>query len=334
MKTTVYIGRFTPTGGGVTEKNRIIYEALSSIIQLRKIDVALIKKGHLASLILLIFSLFRRNGRLIIGTSKRRFFSYLLYTFNRSTMNNSILIVMGGQFGNIVASDAKYQRWVKGYKMIYVETIGMMEALHSVGVKNVSIFPNCRKKPEIEIRVKPRVGRLKCVCFSMIYPEKGIDIVLQAARHLPDVSFDFWGVIREDYRNDFLTAVRDLPNCNYRGVYRVEGDNVYALLNQYDLLLFPTRLMGEGVPGTLVEAKISGLPAVVSDVAHNALIVENGISGIVMRRNEAESLIEAIKAADDEDFLIRLKCGAKESGERYFFEGYLRDLVFQINGEG
>jgi glycosyltransferase involved in cell wall biosynthesis len=241
-----------------------------------------------------------------------------------------VLKGMGGQFGDIVATDQQYQKWVKCYKMIFVETVGMRDTLRSVGVNNVSVFPNCRKKPETDVLVRPRSGKLKCVCFSMIYPEKGIDTVLEAARQLPDVSFEFWGVIRDEYKSEFLAAVNAQSNCRYRGVYNVEGDNVYKMLNQYDLLLFPTRLSGEGVPGTLIEAKIAALPAIVSNVAYNAQLVENGVSGLVMQECTVKCLVEAIKIAENDELLTKLKCGAQESGKWYYFEEYLDDLINQF----
>lgn len=333
MKTPIYIGRFTPAGGGITGKNKAIYDALSVIIKLEQIDLTSLKHGNIRTLFRLIHAICKRNGTLIIGTAAkmRRILAKWLYIFNRSTMRNSVLMVMGGQFGNIVVADPAYQRWVKQYKMLYVETQGMKDALHSVGVENVSIFPNCRVRPSSDINVHPRGETLKCVCFSMIYPEKGIDTALEVARQIPSVLFDFWGPVREDYRNEFMSTVNSMLNCNYCGVFQVDGDNVYTMLNQYDLLLFPTRMKGEGVPGTLIEAKIAALPAIVSDIAHNAELVEDGVSGIVMEENDAGHLISAINAMNSDDKkLTYLKHGAQESGKSYYFDEYIKDLLAEI----
>jgi glycosyltransferase involved in cell wall biosynthesis len=238
---------------------------------------------------------------------------------------------MGGQFGNIIAVDRAYQKWVKQYKMLYVETQGMKKTLNSVGVNNVSVFPNCRVRPSADIAVRPRSKTLKCVCFSMIYPEKGIDIALEAATRLPKVSFDFWGPVREDYRNEFLSAVDRLSNCTYNGVFQVDGDNVYSVLNQYDLLLFPTRLTGEGVPGTLIEAKIAALPTVVSNVAYNAELVKDGVNGIVLKENNSVCLADVIESMDADDAaLMRIKQGALDSGSAYYFDEYITNLLAEL----
>lgn len=337
MKTPVYIGRFTPTGGGITGKNKAIFDSLSESISLEQIDLTLIKHGSVKTLARLVCALCARNGTLILGTAAkmRRVFARWLYTFNRQTMNNSVLMVMGGQFGNIVAGDPAYQSWVKQYKRLYVETQGMKDALHAAGVDNVSIFPNCRVKPSVEIRIKPREKALKCVCFSMIYPEKGIDTALEAAKRLPDVQFDFWGPVRDGYKDEFLSAVASQANSTYKGVFQVDGDNVYSMLNQYDLLLFPTRMAGEGVPGTLIEAKIASLPAIVSDVAFNSELVKNGTDGVVLKENTVECLVEAIRMIDDNPTLLdKMKVAVQESGKSYYFDTYINGIISDLGENG
>ncbi|MBE6771520.1 MAG: glycosyltransferase [Ruminococcaceae bacterium] len=333
MSKTVYIGRFTPTTGGVTAKNSAIFSELSKHIKIKKLDLTLLKKGKISMLFSLLNALCTRRGSLIIGTTAkpRRFLSKFLYYFNRKVMNRSVLMVMGGAFGDIVSKDKAYQKWVSGYKAVFVETERMKNQLEAIGLTNIRIFENCRRKPETKIEVNSRDGRLKCVCFSMIYPEKGIDTVLQAAKELTDITFDFWGPIDSAYEEEFLSCAAKLPNCHYRGVFKVQGDNVYNMLNGYDLLLFPTRMEGEGVPGTLIEAKIAALPSIVSDVAHNSVLVQDGINGIVLKENTVECLIDTIKIAEKNDeFLTKLKCGAKESGKKYYFEKHIDELLSSL----
>lgn len=127
-------------------------------------------------------------------------------------------------------------------------------------------------------------------------------------------------------------TVSQLTNITYRGVYKVEGDNVYTLLNQYDLLLLPTRWKAEGVPGVLVEGKIAGLPAIVSDRFYNAEIVEHSVSGMVLEQLDVEALTQAIQSIDeDRDLLTRLKQGALQSAEAYMVDSYVDELLSQLN---
>lgn len=274
------------------------------------------------------------DNKFVIALSARwrLYISCFLYLFNKKGLNNSILIVMGGKFSNDVARNLRYKAIVSEYKKIFVETAAMKNALNDSGINNVCIYPNCREKPIQKINIKPRDGKLKCIFFSMIYPEKGVDTILEAACRLSDIEFDFWGNIDKNYCSIFLNKIRSLENCEYRGVFKSDVDNVYELLNTYDIMLFPTRLTSEGVPGTLIEAKIAALPAIVSDVAFNSSIVKHMNDGIVLNHNNCENLMAAIRLLDHDDALLSsLKKGALKSADDYYIEKYIDEITCEIN---
>lgn len=81
---------------------------------------------------------------------------------------------------------------------------------------------------------------LRCVFFSQIQPEKGADLVLEAARMLPHVEFSFYGDIVDDYKDIFMSRVNAQQNVSYYGVFKGSIDAVYGELSKYDVLLFPT----------------------------------------------------------------------------------------------
>ena len=47
-----------------------------------------------------------------------------------------------------------------------------------------------------------------------------------------------------------------------------------------------------------MESKIAAVPSVVSDFGFNAEIVENDVSGVVLRENTVDGLVEAIEMLD------------------------------------
>lgn len=196
--TMLYIGSFPRPYGGVTNKNEYLFQALRERMKERidRIDTQALKRNPALIISAGLKWLSHQNKTLIVGTAaaQRRRITLLLNRFQPALLSRAILMVMGGNFAGTIAHDANYIEALKKYRVIYVETLGMMANLKTLGITNTAIFPNCRKRPEKALEVKPNMDKtLKCVFFSQISQEKGIDIVLEAAARLKNVHFDIWG---------------------------------------------------------------------------------------------------------------------------------------------
>ena len=121
----------------------------------------------------------------------------------------------------------------------------------------------------------------------------------------------------------FKASVDDLPNCEYRGVFRGSQNAGYRLLAGYDVLLFPSTWVHEGVAGTLIESKVVGLPAVVFDNNFNEEVVRDKEEGLVVEVRDEEAFVHAVDALKkDRERLRLLSEGAYLSADRYFLDGY------------
>jgi glycosyltransferase involved in cell wall biosynthesis len=69
--------------------------------------------------------------------------------------------------------------------------------------------------------------------------------------------------------------------------------DVPALLRQSDLVVFPSLPAGEGMPGVLIEAGLSGVPVVTTAVPGVSSIVADGETGIVVAVNDPCGLADA-----------------------------------------
>jgi glycosyltransferase involved in cell wall biosynthesis len=69
--------------------------------------------------------------------------------------------------------------------------------------------------------------------------------------------------------------------------------DVPALLRESDLLVFPSLPAGEGMPGVLIEAGLSGVPVVTTAVPGVGSIVTDGETGIVVAVNDLSRLTDA-----------------------------------------
>jgi glycosyltransferase involved in cell wall biosynthesis len=69
--------------------------------------------------------------------------------------------------------------------------------------------------------------------------------------------------------------------------------DVAELLRGADVFVFPSRPTGEGMPGVLIEAGMSGLPVVATAVPGVRTIVEDGIGGFVVDTDDMAAMVEA-----------------------------------------
>jgi glycosyltransferase involved in cell wall biosynthesis len=72
--------------------------------------------------------------------------------------------------------------------------------------------------------------------------------------------------------------------------------DVAELLRSSDLMVFPSLPAGEGMPGVLIEAGLSGLPVVATDVPGVRSVIEDGVTGIVVDVADEDAMVRAVAA--------------------------------------
>lgn len=329
-----YIGSFPPVYGGVTIKNKNLYEALIKKLDIRKIDMNRIKRGDVREMLRFGWAMLVGKQYIIglAGQKNRRQCTELMYRFKRKAMGRSVLLVMSGIVEDVIQAGPAFMAKMSSYRRVCVEFHGMAHKLTAAGVTNAAVYPNGRPRPEVFQPVMGGTGPLQCVFFSQIEPEKGVDRILEASVQLPDMMFHFYGRIIPEYRDAFLRETEVRSNVCYHGVFAGDSEAVYAELSQYDVLLLPTRCKTEGLPGILVEAKVAGIPAIISDINYNREIVDDGVDGFVLPEDSAGCLVSALHTLDsDREELLRMKRASRASAEGYYIDmcakGIIDDLV-------
>lgn len=117
--------------------------------------------------------------------------------------------------------------------------------------------------------------------------QKGGDLVFKAftelRRQRPDIELVIVGA----------AAIEPLPE-GARHLGMVSFDKLMAEYLSATLILHPAR--HDAFPNVLKEALACGLPAVTSDSVGIPEIISNGETGIVLKHNEAQSIVEAVGA--------------------------------------
>ena len=65
------------------------------------------------------------------------------------------------------------------------------------------------------------------------------------------------------------------------------------VLRGADVFVFPSLPTGEGMPGVLIEAGLSGLPVVATAVPGVRTMVEDGVTGFVVDADDGAAMVEA-----------------------------------------
>ncbi|WP_348260859.1 glycosyltransferase family 4 protein [Telmatobacter sp. DSM 110680] len=137
---------------------------------------------------------------------------------------------------------------------------------------------------------------LRMACVARLDPAaKGQDLLLkvmarQEWRERP-IEVNFFGEGPYDLALRRLASLLQIKNVRFRG----HVNDINAIWNEHHILALPSRY--EGLPLALVESMWCGRPAVVTDVAGNAELCVDGVTGFVASSASLSSFAEAMERA-------------------------------------
>lgn len=123
--------------------------------------------------------------------------------------------------------------------------------------------------------------------------QKGIDILMGAIEALKDSLYHFHIYGDGEYRDQIIGLENALgrDRVTYHGF--VPSNEIHKAYDAIDVLIAPS--IDEGLPYTFIEAMACGVPVIASDVGGVSEIVEDGRTGLLIKPNSVESLVDAIK---------------------------------------
>lgn len=145
---------------------------------------------------------------------------------------------------------------------------------------------------------------------------KGPDRFVEAAAQLRTRGLDFRAVVYGDgeLRHELVDPAVD-AGVELAG--RV--DDVASVLRRADVFVFPSRPTGEGMPGVLIEAGLSALPVVACRGPGVDMIVDDGVTGIVVDQDDPAALVDgAVRLLRDPALRARMGAAARQRCEERF----------------
>lgn len=201
--------------------------------------------------------------------------------------------VIGGWLREFISELPLHRFLLSRISGIYAETLLLKNELEEFyNYKNVYLFPNFRFFEFNPSRTVDK--RLRLVFMARINVMKGLDWIFHLADCIKTANLEdkflitFYGPINEPDREFFEENVRKYAFVEYKGV--LQPNEIHATLNFHDAMLLPTHYYTEGLPGSIVDAYISGIPVVVSEWKHAAEFVEDGVSGYIVPFNDGKEL--------------------------------------------
>ncbi|MFZ0284694.1 MAG: glycosyltransferase [Terriglobales bacterium] len=170
-------------------------------------------------------------------------------------------------------------------------------------------------------------GKRIVLVGNMISEVKGHFLLIAAApaivREFPDVRFVFVG--DGAFRERFETQI---GNQRLRGhfLFLGEREDVPEIVAACDIGVLPSKT--EGLPNAILEYLAAGLGIVATDAGGNAEIVEEGVTGLLVPPDDAESLAAAVlRFLRDPDLATRLGHNGREFVRRNFgFEKLVKEI--------
>lgn len=194
-------------------------------------------------------------------------------------------------------------------KGIHAETKRLKKDLEEYyNYNNVDIFPNFRF---FEFTPKPSESeKLRIVFMARVMKQNGLDWIFDLADYIAEhklhdkYSITFFGPETEEEKEYFENNVAKYNFVEYKGT--LQPKEIHETLSNYDVMLLPTHFYTEGIPGSVVDAYISGIPVIVTEWKHSHEFVDDGKSGfIVPFENGKQQMIDRVISLEKERKLLR-----------------------------
>lgn len=317
-----YFGFETNQLDGQTVKTRNVYTMLKS----RLVNVVYFDVQSLHCSKVSVFKMFCKllKARIIViipaGNALKWIFP-MVFAISKVCFKEIIFIPVGGWLSWFLKDKKNLQRMISKVKAVLPQTTKEVDALRGMyGWKHVEYFPNFRIA-QFDNAMFRRNETLRLVFFARIHKMKGLDVVFYVAdklrQHAFEITIDFYGQINEPDRQYFEEELARNPNTKYKGF--LHPDQIYDVLRQYDVLLFPTRyIQDEGFPGTILDGYMSGIPVIASNWCHANEFVRDGYCGFVCDINDLDSFYDkVIYLNNNREVLAQMKRNAYNESKKY-----------------
>lgn len=286
-----------PTGGGAQAKNQLLLAQLQKYYNVIFFDTW--NKSSIVSLLFAILLLIFCKRKCVLSISTRGALSIGKLIKKLHIKKHVFYFVIGGDLGNFVEGHLSNVPVLKSFDKIFVEGHYMKVQLDKVGLENVCVLPNFKPIGKLPNKKRKVSSFIKFVFLGRLIEEKGVDLVLKAAKKLNKkyvgkFSVTFYGSTSKKYPQEYFESL-EIDNVSYGGFLNLTVDEGIEALSKYDVMVFPTYFDGEGFPGVLIDAFKAGLPVIASDFHANPDVINKNTFGTLIKPKDSQALAIAME---------------------------------------
>ena len=303
MKSVLFIGNIQygeePTGGGVQCKNQILLNYLEGKYVVDFVDTWGCSSVH--SLLKSLYKIVTKKCDYIVLSIGMKGCSYILklLSIGRINLPPVYYFVPGGTFCRNLPR-LKYADELMKIDKIFVQSKKQVIQSGNFGFHNVYYCPNF--KDVLKIRENCDKTKLKetdiirFVYIGRLVEEKGIEDIISANnilinRNISNYEIVIYGESTEKYNADSFSKFN---NIIFKGFLNLTNRKSYDELSKCSVLVFPSYFIGEGFPGTIIDAFICGMPVIATRHNVNEEIV-NESNGLLVNVNSPKEIADAME---------------------------------------
>jgi glycosyltransferase involved in cell wall biosynthesis len=159
------------------------------------------------------------------------------------------------------------------------------------------------QKIEFNKKIFTKTSKIKFGFMGRVIPTKGIKVLVEAFKELPEETLSIYGNIGVQKR--FL----ETKNIIFKGQYN--NNNINEVLKNIDVLIVPS-IWYENAPLVIQEAFLAGVTVITSDIGGMAELVKDKVNGFTFKAGSSEELKKLIKKISNNPTILNNLVSSKD----------------------
>jgi Glycosyltransferase len=292
-------------------------------------------KKHPARMLIQTIRTIKKSESIIICPARRgiRIFGPLIYFLSKTKKQKIFYAVVGGWLPSLLSKKRHLLATLSKYTQVFVETRHMQTELNLLGMNNVSILRNSKNvSPLPENSLQPIHFPIRVCTFSRINSMKGIEDAIEAVNianakaKRDSFQLTIFGQVEPDYEDRFEKLKASFSaGISYGGL--IPPLDSVKILQNYDVLLFPTHYFTEGFPGTVVDGFASGLIILASRIPSIQELISEGGQGYTFEMGNINEITHhLLLLLDDSKKSNEMKRNSLNSFDQFSFDKIFANL--------